>query len=146
MSNSKLGYIARYIVICNIGLESEEIHAIPVQDQPYTAAMDVDYPDDGYEERTNKHRNSHCKRKEKATEAWNLVRVSLKHKAVESWALPVDQSRCYICSSSDVTVRCLDCGAHVYYCEECSKMLHGSINIFHRLFKWKVCSHSYASS
>ena len=100
---------------------------------------DVDNNDDEDKERFKLHQ----KRKEKATEAWNLVRPALTRGVVESWALPNDP-RCSLCATSvDVSVRCLDCAAKVYYCVQCSNTLHKSVNIFHRLFKWEVrkCGH-----
>lgn len=100
--------------------------------------MDVDNGNinSGHEERTRQAK-LYQKRKEKAAEAWSYIRFSLIRRAVELWALPNDP-RCYLCGTSDVAVRCLDCAAEVYYCEQCCNTLHKSINIFHRLYKWKV--------
>ena len=77
--------------------------------------------------------------KQKANvEAWDKVRTTLRRAAVESSALPINQS-CMMCSDP-ATHRCTHCGASAYYCASCFSQAHTLTNVFHVGEIWKVHS------
>ena len=67
---------------------------------------------------------------------WEKLRMGMLQNAVESSAMPVDQT-CLLCSVLAV-FRCQECGSSVYYCYQCFSKQHEKVNIFHTAEKWKV--------
>ena len=67
---------------------------------------------------------------------WEKLRMSMLLSAVESSAMPVDQT-CLLCSKLAV-FRCQECGPLIYYCYECFSKQHEKVNFFHIAEKWEV--------
>lgn len=61
--------------------------------------------------------------------AWAQIRSVLRTAAVESSAMPSDQS-CIMCPEAAL-YRCVQCDATAYYCHECYGRAHSTVNIFH---------------
>ena len=71
-----------------------------------------------------------------STAAWAQIRSVLLNTAVESSAMPSNQS-CIMCPEAAV-YRCVQCSPCVYYCHECFGQAHTTVNIFHTGEVWQV--------
>ena len=68
----------------------------------------------------------------RAVESWAKIRCDMLRIAIESEALPEDQT-CGVCISQ-ATHRCLQCGPKFFLCEQCYEVLHSIKLIF---FMWE---------
>jgi len=97
---------------------------------------------DGYSSGSTVHvskqqtQRSHETREEKAAQGWADLHNRLLAPCIEASSHPIHGTLCCICSSSDSSVYCQDCGG--YFCVSCTHTVHANINIFHTPVLWKV--------
>lgn len=88
-------------------------------------------------------RHGHCHQRGKRNyslvrkrqrEAWSKLLPSFVRVTTENFVLAT-ALMCFICNGP-ATMRCLDCGPLVYYCESCCQMEHQLRNIYHTPEWW----------
>ena len=71
----------------------------------------------------------HAVKQKASSSAWANIRQGLLKAAVESSAMPVNQS-CVMCPEEAI-YRCIQCSSCAYYCHGCFGRVHAKVNIFH---------------
>ncbi|XP_028417790.1 uncharacterized protein LOC114542444 isoform X2 [Dendronephthya gigantea] len=72
------------------------------------------------------------KKQQRAAQGWEDIRDAMLRAVVELEWIP-DGQLCSKCATSEANFRCLQCGAGVYYCEQCDRMFQPSQIIGTRL-------------
>ena len=73
-----------------------------------------------------------------AVELWEKIRPSLLQAAIESSAMPPNQT-CISCCDNEALYRCLQCGPRAFFCHCCFALMHSTMNLFHTGEVWEVC-------
>ena len=79
------------------------------------------------------HHELHCKA---SVKGWAEHRKKLLSVLTESAAMPLGQL-CALCPNNAL-YRCQECGPLVFYCQECFRTQHKSVNYFYIAEKWEV--------
>ena len=72
-----------------------------------------------------------------AVEAWRKVCPLLLQAAIESSAIPPNQT-CIVCCAAEALYRCLQCGPRAFFCHCCFEDAHNTTNLFHTGEVWEV--------
>ena len=67
----------------------------------------------------------HCIAQRSAVESWDKVRPHLLRAAIESSAMPPDQT-CITCCANEAMYRCLQCGPRAFFCHCCFSEVHSA--------------------
>ena len=81
--------------------------------------------------------SSYAERQRRCAEAWASVREKLRKAVVVGFALPPEHC-CVEGCSRPACMRCRDCGAQVFFCQECAEQDHTAKCLFHRMELWNV--------
>jgi len=69
------------------------------------------------------------KKQTKLAENWQTVLDDIYKSILNNETIPNDPS-CFNCSNA-ATLKCMDCGPKIFYCDNCFNYFHSVINIFH---------------
>ena len=80
--------------------------------------------------------SSHTKRKQQASERWEVLQSNVLSTVIATMAKP--QLHCATCNESAGVVKCHNCGPLTFYCESCAITMHQNALFHHYLEIWKV--------